>query len=44
MKNLLIFVFTFCTVISYGQKETNQIERKGFVYIDDRKIQIVINP
>jgi hypothetical protein len=33
MKNLLIFVFTFCTLISYGQNETNQIERKGFVLV-----------
>ena len=31
MKNLLIFVFTFCTLFSYGQNETNQIQRKGFV-------------
>ena len=31
MKNLLIFAFTFCTLLSYGQNETNQIERKGFV-------------
>lgn len=31
MKNLLFFVFTFCTLLSYGQNETNQVERKGFV-------------
>ena len=31
MKNLLIVVFALCTLISYGQNETNQIERKGFV-------------
>jgi len=31
MKNLLIIVFAFCTLLSYGQNETNEIERKGFV-------------
>ena len=31
MKNLLIIVFTFCTILAYGQNETNQIEREGFV-------------
>ena len=31
MKTLIFFVFTFCTLLSYGQKETNPIERKGFV-------------
>lgn len=31
MKNLLFFVFTFCTLLTYGQNETSQIERKGFV-------------
>lgn len=31
MKNLLIFLFTFCTLLSFGQNETRQIERKGFV-------------
>jgi len=31
MKNLLVFVFTFCTLLSYGQNKTNQMERKGFV-------------
>lgn len=31
MKNLLVFVFTFCTLLSYGQNKTSQIERKGFV-------------
>ena len=31
MKNLLVFVFTLCTLLSYGQNETNPIERKGFV-------------
>jgi len=31
MKNLLIIVFTFCTLISYGQNDINPIERKGFV-------------
>lgn len=32
MKNLLIIVFTFCTFLSYGQNETNRIEREGFVF------------
>lgn len=32
MKNLLIIVFTLCTLLSYGQNDTNQIERKGFVF------------
>ncbi|MEO1214090.1 MAG: hypothetical protein AAFY45_11220 [Bacteroidota bacterium] len=31
MKNLLVFAFTFCTLLSYGQNKTKQIERKGFV-------------
>lgn len=31
MKNILIFVFMLCTLISYGQNETKQIERNGFV-------------
>lgn len=33
MKNLLIFVFTFCTLFAYGQNETTStIKRKGFVF------------
>ncbi|OEK04021.1 hypothetical protein [Roseivirga misakiensis] len=31
MKNLLFIVFTFCALLSYGQNETIQIERKGFI-------------
>jgi hypothetical protein len=31
MRTLLIFAFAFCTLLSYGQKETSQIEREGFV-------------
>jgi hypothetical protein len=31
MKNLLIVVFTFCTLLSYSQNEINQIAREGFV-------------
>jgi len=31
MKHILILVFTFCTLLSYGQNKTSQIERKGFV-------------
>jgi len=31
MKNLLIIVFTFSTLISFGQNETSEIERKGFL-------------
>ncbi len=31
MKISLIFAFTFCTLLSYGQREVTQIERKGFV-------------
>lgn len=31
MKNILILLFTFCSLLSYGQNETNPIERKGFV-------------
>ena len=30
MKNLLIIVFTLSSLLSYGQNETKQIERKGF--------------
>ena len=31
MKSLLVYVFTFYTLLCFGQSETNQIERKGFV-------------
>lgn len=31
MKNLLVLAFTFCSLLSYGQNEIKQIERKGFV-------------
>lgn len=31
MKNLLVLIFTFCALLSYGQNEPSQIERKGFV-------------
>ncbi|WP_323757100.1 hypothetical protein [Roseivirga sp.] len=31
MKNILIIIFTFCALLSYGQNETNPLERKGFV-------------
>ena len=31
MKNLIIFVLTICSFLSYGQNEAKQIERKVFV-------------
>ena len=31
MKNLIILVFTFCTLAAFGQNSGNTIERKGFV-------------
>ena len=32
MKNILIIVFAFCTLSSYGQVELDQIERSGLVF------------
>jgi len=32
MKHLLIYVLTLCAFFSYGQNDTNNIERKGLVF------------
>jgi hypothetical protein len=31
MKNVLIIIFTFCALLSYGQNDTKPIDRNGFV-------------
>ena len=31
MKNVLIIIFTFCALLSYGQNDTEPIDRNGFV-------------
>ncbi len=32
MKNLLVIIFTFCTLAAFGQYTTNSVEREGFVF------------